>query len=326
MPPDTAASAPPNLSPADAAINTSLLLATVLLAGLTPVAAADALAEMPPFSTGLVRFSLAGLTLLTAQRLWPRKSTAARQPIARRDYGRFALAAFLCVPVNQATFLTGVKYSNATHAALFYALTPVLVYLFTVIGGLARLSGRWALATALAFAGAAIIALNGLRVGPGAGYLVGDSLLLGAVTSWALYTIAVRPLTQRYGGVRSAALVMTTGAVMYLPAWLVDGSSFDLARFSRRAVFAFLFITFVTSGINYMIWTVALSRIDINRLAVVRNGAPIVTIIVAYYWRGEPLSLLLFVGAALILSGISLANWDAVRAMLRRTLTRRPAA
>ena len=163
-----------------ALLNTALLVAVVIVAGLTPVAARDAMVEMPPLSTGFVRFSIAALLFYLTRLIRGERDARARTPIERRDRWRLLVAALLCVPINQYTFLGGVRLANASHAGLFYALTPVIVYILARLTGLSRRSRRMGTAAALAFIGAAVIGWDGLQIGDDSRFFFGDVLLFGA--------------------------------------------------------------------------------------------------------------------------------------------------
>ncbi len=303
-----------------AAVNAGLMLLIVCFAGLTPVAARDAMQEMPPLSTGLARFGTAAIVLLLTRLIWRPNDAKSRTPIRRGDWPRFLLAAALCVPINQICFLGGVKLASATHAGLFYALNPVLVYLLTLMLGRARLSMRMGVAAVLAFVGAATIGWEGLQLGSSRLFFYGDVLLFGAVASWAGYTVVAAPLAERYGAIRSLSIVATVGSLMYLPAAWIDGYQLLTGSYSWRALTGFAFITLITSYLNYMLWFTALTRIDINRLSVVTNAAPLVAVVAAHYWHHDPLTAWLLLGGSLILTAITLANWDKLRALRGRTL------
>jgi drug/metabolite transporter (DMT)-like permease len=298
-------------------INIVLLTSVILLSGLTPVAAKDAMSELPPLSTGLIRFSVAGLLLLVTWLLRRDPAAPTERPIPRSDYARFVLAALLCVPANQAFFLTGVRNANASHAGLFYALNPVIVYLLTlVVGGAAR-SLRMAAAAVIAFAGAAVIGLDGLLSAGGGTFVTGDVQLFLAVFSWSLYVVVAQPLNERYGSVRSLMIMMLLGALLYAPVWLIDGRQFDLLRAGPQALVGFIYLAVLTSYLNYLLIFVAMARIDMNRLSVAVNAAPIVSVLAAWLLRDEPITGWLAAGAALIIAAITLANWDKLRSLRR---------
>lgn len=294
----------------------ALMALIVLIGGLTPVAARFALREMPPFSTGVVRFGLAGACLLITMLVLRRSDPRSRRPIDRADLPRFLACALLCVPINQATFLSGVKLAGAAHSGLLYALNPVLVFLITLIVGSVKASTRMALAATLAFAGAAVIGLDSLLAASGPS-LAGDGLLFIAVLTWATYSVLVGPLGAKYGPLRSLTIIIVSGVLLYSPALLIDGHELRFGSLSAAAWLGFLYISLLTSFLSYLLWLFVLMRLNVNRLAVAMNASPLVAVIGANQFCGEPITRWLAVGAGLILLAITLANWHAVQELFR---------
>lgn len=311
-------------------LNAALILAIILLAGLTAPAAKSALNDLPALSTGFVRFGLAGLLLLLTAFGSQLVKRTQEPRLRQRDAWRWILAAVLCVPANQYFFLVGTQLANASHSGLFYALNPVLTFLITVAIGHTRWSLRMALASILAFIGTATLFFDGaVRSGamtdPNANFLLGDLLLFGAVATFAAYSVTVLPLAKEYGASRAAGIVMTAGAILYAPVWWIDGSGFRLAAASSAAIIGFLFITIGTSYVNYALWFVALRRLEINRLSIAVNAAPIIAVVASWLLLGEHLTSYLGVSGLLLLLAIGLANWDRLRAILRnRSTPQRP--
>ena len=306
------------------ALTAGLLVVYVMVAGTTPVAARDALLEMPAITTGVMRFGIASALLLTtwllarrSERLWD---------IRRGDWGRLAVAAILCVPLNQAFFLYGTQMANSSHAGLFYGLTPVLIFLITLTMGLTRWSLRMGLAALFAFAGAATIALMSYRAGQGPRFLIGDALLFGAVLTWAIYSVVALPLISRYGALRALTLIITVGTLIYLPAVAIDVRELHFAALTPRAWGGFLFISIGASYLNYLLWFVLMTRMDINRMSIAANSSPIVAVIAAHFHHGEPLTPWLLIGGGLILTAITLANWERLRAVLKHNRSHAPPA
>ncbi len=298
-------------------LNAILVLVLITIGGLTPSAARFAMLKMPIFSTGLIRFSIASILLLLTQRFWMRGDPRAAVPIDPRDGRRILICAFLCVPLNQAFYLAGVKMANAAHAGLFYAINPVLVYLFSLMIGLAGWSNRMAIASLMAFLGAAVIFLDGCLTGVCENFLMGDGALLLAVTTWAAYSVLVGPLGHKYGPIRILARIMSIGSLMYLPALLIDGVELAPGHLNWQAIAGFAFITLFTSYLNYALWFVAMLRIGVNRLAVALNAAPLLAVPAAHYLCGEPITNWLTLGGGIILVAILLANADRIRALLK---------
>ena len=88
------------------------------------------LLAIPPLALATLR--MAGAALLMAAVLGVRARGA--RPIPRSAWPEIALLGVIGVTINQTAFLTGLKDSTPTHAALLYALTPACVQLLTQAG------------------------------------------------------------------------------------------------------------------------------------------------------------------------------------------------
>ena len=285
-----------------------LLTAVTLIAGITPIAARMATSEIPPMLIPLVRFGTAGMLLaLTVKwlRLWKR--------VDRQHWTLLASLGFLCVPVNQVGYLGGIKRSTASHAGIAYALVPVLIYWISVGLRRARLSWRLAIASVLAFVGAALVsqATTSTQNSAKATFL-GDALLLSAASSWSLFVVLSQPLVKELGAVLTLCLVFLLGTVFHLPVaagesiWLANG--FSLASVTWKGWVGLAYLTLITAYLNFLLWYVVTSRYDVTRSAVVTNAHFIVTVLVEYALFGLFIGWIALIGAALLLTGIALAT------------------
>jgi drug/metabolite transporter (DMT)-like permease len=290
-----------------------LLAATTLIAGLTPIAARMATAELPPLTLAFFRFGAAGVLLvLTAKALGLRWSIT---PANRRLIIGLGV---LCVPINQFGFLVGIKLANASHAAIAYALVPVLVYWISLLLGRTPLTLRMGLASAIAFAGAAVVDLSTTQAisrpaSFGLGVFVGDLLLLSAALSWSLFAVLSQPLVKELGAVQTLTSVFLIGTLWQIPLVAADALWFDLSTFQLASVTwqgwaGFAFITLVTAYLNYLLWYLVTARYDITRSSVVTNTHFLITVIIEASWFQQRLSGWVAVGSALLLLGIILAT------------------
>lgn len=296
-----------------------LLGTTTLISGLTPVAAGLATEELPPLTLALVRFGVAGVLLrLTANAL--------RIPLRFQPGDRWLLLllAAICVPVNQAAFLFGVRLASASHAGIAYALVPVLVFWLTLVMGTARLTARLAIATVLAFVGAAAASYTGPDVGGGdmsavsgvaTRVLLGDGLLFAAAVSWSLFIVWSQDLVKRAGAVQTLAAVFLIGAALQVPLAVADVLFFDAARFewgsvSWRGLGGFAFITLITAYTNFLLFYLVLARYDVTRASIVTNASFLIAVLVDAAITQRPLSLWVAVGSVLLFIGIGLTRHD----------------
>ncbi len=174
----------------------------ILIASTSATASKVAVREIPTGLVPLVQFGTAGLVLLPL--VW--RSKAFRRMI-RYDKARLLLTAALFLPIRSNFFFNGIKLAPTTHFALIDAAFPLIVLaLATTIGqerpSLGRLIGGLA-----SMAGVAVIFLENLNGRPpeGRDAMLGDLLLVLAVTSGGAYVVVLKPLVVRYGSLPTLA-------------------------------------------------------------------------------------------------------------------------
>ncbi len=279
----------------------------VLIASGTFLVAKATLREFPPLVLALFRFVLAAGVLWPITR-WARP----HKRIAPGDRGRIALLGLLAVPLNQGLFLYGMQWASASHAALLYALTPAFVTLFGVSRG-ARPRASQLAGIALAFAGVAtLMAQRGLHFDRHS--LAGDLIILAAVVAWALYLVAGRSVTRRYGPLLVTAESLAAGTLMYLPIGLIALRGFHPHAISAGGWSGLLYLAWLTSAVNYVIWFWGLQYLKASTVALMTNLQPVVTAAMAWVILDEPLPAGFALSAALVLGGV----WIAQRGALAR--------
>jgi drug/metabolite transporter (DMT)-like permease len=272
----------------------------ILLGSSTATAAKFALREVPPGLLPIIRFGVAGLLMLPL---------VARSigPLVRRDGARLLVAAALCVPTNQFFFLTGTRLAPTSHVGLIYAACPLVVLALATLLGQERLvPGRLA-GVVLSVLGVAVIGLGSLPRGGAAGgeTLLGDLLLVGAVTSWGAYLTVNKPLVARHGPLPTLAATFLLGCLLDLPIALgTTPGPAALAKVSAGAWLSLAYLTLVVTTFGLACQNLALRRFDASHVASVGNVAPILTVVWGVLLLGESLTPALVLGGALTVGGV----------------------
>jgi drug/metabolite transporter (DMT)-like permease len=276
----------------------ALVLNQLLSAG-THLIAKGTLNAIGPLSTALLRFLGASIALLLFQFLRPR-----RERVAREDIPKLLLLGFLVVPLNQGFFLFGLSQSTASHAALLYALTPAVV--FVLARRFLKEGDTWGklLGIIAAFTGEALILLD-RGLAREIAVLRGDALMLLAVFSWAVYTIASKDLLRRYDPMTVTSWVLVAGTAMSLPALFLPGAIPPLRSLSLPVWGGIAFLAIGTSVIAYPLWLYALRRLEASKVAITTNAQPVLTSALSWALFHERFGLSFFIGATLVLFGVT---------------------
>lgn len=115
-------------------------------------------------------------------------------------------------------------------------------------------------------------------------------------------------MIRKYGPLRTTTWTLSVGTV----GLLLLGAS-DLAALEFGAVSAVAWIGVVYAGVfalavAYLLWYRGVQRIGSSRTAAYSNLVPVVALLVAWAWLGEVPSVLQWMGAAVILVGISVTR------------------
>ena len=309
MPEEHAAAASPSLAAppaprsANAVVDAVLYVYVPLVWGLNYIVIKAALpAFVSPLAFNAVRWAFAAAVLLLVvavrrDRLW----------VVSQDRPRVLALALVGNALQQATFVEGIRLTTAGHAAQFMSLTPVLVAAASAVLGLERVARvTWA-GIVLSVAGVAAILHPGASARPAAS-VWGDLLVLASAACWAYYTIACRPLTQRYPPSVVATLPALPAAAVLVLAGI---PALRLQQWSAVGPAAWAGIVYsggLLIALGYVAWSAAIRRIGASRTAALVNLNPVVALIAAWLLLGERLDPVQAAGAALVIGGVALTR------------------
>ncbi len=271
----------------------------VLVWGTTWAAIRVGLAGIPPFTGVAMRFTLAGLLLLS---LAPRFGV--RLGASRRERALWAANAFLSFGVSYAVVYWCEQYIPSGLAAVLFATYPLLVaalaHFFLPGERLAPAAGAGLL---LGFAGVAVIFSDDLRLLGGEQVRTAALVMLVSPVVSAVSMILIK----RWGaGIHPLSLA----AVPMLAAGLAMGIvalAFERGRtlvLDARSLGALLYLTVFGSAVTFTVYYWLLARVSATRVALTSYVIPIVAVAVGAVAFHEPVRPRLLAGSALVLAGV----------------------
>jgi drug/metabolite transporter (DMT)-like permease len=302
--PQVSPEAPPATAAAGFTLTDLTLLFTVTIWGFNFVIVKAVLDVMSPLGFLAVRMVLAMVIMLGIYQLSDGEFRLPRREwLALLGLGLFGSTAY------QLFFIHGLDRTTAGNAALIQAALPVVVAVVTHVLGSERLQPLAWLGVVLSFAGIYLV----IRGGPnqvtfGTDSLVGDLLLVGAVASWATYTVLAKPVLARHPPLRVTAFSMLGGVpplvLVSIPALMAEPWG-DLPASAWLAV---VYSGGLSIALSYLLWNRGLVRVGGARTSVYVNLVPVVAVLAAFFFLGESLSWLQLAGGAVIFAGIVLTR------------------
>ena len=279
-----------------------LLLATVLFWSFNFTAVKYALTHgWQPLSYASVRFAI-GAALFSAV-TYGREQTLR---VRRDDVWLLLGAAALGIWLNQLSFSYAVRLTTAATVALVFGTLPIFVALISQALRMERLRLRHWIAAAVSFSGVALVALgasSGIR-----GDLGGILLGLGAVVTWAGYSVAMGPLMRRYSPYRISAFVLLVGAIPLLVSAATQLAAQDWSELGGLAWAAFVYSLFFSLVFTNIMWFTAIDRVGAARSSLYANLQPFLGAVFALLVLSEEMDTLQVAGGFVIAAGILLAR------------------
>lgn len=278
----------------------ALMVAVSLLWGVAFVGIKEALAFVSPSTLTLLRFAVADAGLLVMALLW----RGARPVSIAGDGPRYIALAVLGIPVYHLAITWGEDRTGAGAAALIVATAPVMVAVLSMLVLRESIPARRALGIALAFGGVAVLSLKGSPApGEHATQISGVLVAMLSPMSWAVYTVLARPLLQRVPAMRMTSTVFLIGGVTLLP--LIRASTFREAVAMPAAGWAWVvFLGLGSSVAGYLVFNIALARMEAAKVAVFLYMVPVVALLSARVILGEPLTKWVALAAVLVVGGV----------------------
>ncbi|MDR2037113.1 MAG: DMT family transporter [Bacteroidales bacterium] len=201
-----------------------------------------------------------------------------------------------------------LKITLASNVSLIVCTAPILTTILSrIFLKNEKMHRQMIWGSIMALLGVALVVFNGnfvLKVHP-----LGDFLSLLAAFLWAVYTILLKRLGDRYSTLFITRKVFFYGLLSITPVFIFKPLMSDISVLSRPVVWGnLLFLGFVASLICYFLWNMSLKRLGAVRTTNYIYLIPLVTMIVSLIILEEKITWIALSGAAFILAGVSLAG------------------
>lgn len=297
-----------------------------LVWGSTYLATAVGVRALPPFSFGALRFLIGGALLLAVARALP----SYRAPPTRADRGlewrRILIVGATACLVSNGCNAWGLQYVASNQSALLNATVAFWVTLFGLFGARGHSPSRRAwIGIAIGLAGTALILLPRAPAGPVLpspyGPLIPELVILCGCMGWAAGTVLQRSTHVGFDLLTFTALQQIAGGLMLLA---LGGATGEFSRewaWSPNAFIALGYMAIVSSCIAYAAYAWLTQNAAPSQIGTYALVNPAVATLLGWFALDEHLVATQWLGMIVILTGVVLVNWSALRsgsAMLSR--------
>ncbi len=212
-----------------------------------------------------------------------------------------------------------LEYTLVTNVSLLTSTSPLITTFIVMLLYRADKPGAgMIIGSFVAFTGVACVIFNSsfnLEINP-----LGDLLALAASFSWAFYSLLLKKLNANYDVWFITRKTFIYGVLTALPMYLIDPPTFGpIEIVSNWSLLSnLLFLGLGASLIAFVLWSETVKKVGALKANNYMYFQPIITLIASVILLGEVISIIGYIGCALILGGLWLGDYLTQRQKMKR--------
>ncbi|WP_026675120.1 DMT family transporter [Alkalihalobacterium bogoriense] len=277
------------------------IIIAMVIVGSSVVVGKVLVSRIPVFLASEFRFLIASLILIP---IWVIKE--GRPTIDKREGVSLFFQAFCGVFLFSIFMLYGLKETTALEAGMLTSTLPAIVACIAVLILKEKISKITALGILFAVAGTILVNMSGhvSEVGSGNNHVVGNSLVLGAVISEALFIILGKASSKRVSPLTITTVMSIWGVLFFLPFSLYELRKFNLADVSLFDWGLLLYYGIFVTVLAFLFMYKGISEVPASHAGVATSVLPLAAVVLSVIFLHEPFSILHGVGLLCVLLAI----------------------
>ena len=258
----------------------------------------------PVFLLAWLRFGIAAVAMAG----WTRRAPA-EAGLSRHDRQLLFVESFFGNFLFSICMLFGVAMTSALAAGVIMAAIPAVVAVLSRIFLGERISPRVAAGIACAVGGIALVSAANPAQSTEGSLLLGNLLLMGAVSCEAIYVVVGKKLTGNVSPKRISALINLWGFALVTPFGVWQGLRFDFGAVPQASWWLLVGYAIAASMVTVWLWMTGLKHVPASRAGIFTVLLPMSAAAVGVVFLGERFSAVQGAAFGLALAGVVLATW-----------------
>jgi drug/metabolite transporter (DMT)-like permease len=261
-------------------------------------------AVFPVFLLAWIRFGIAAVAMTT----WTRRAPD-EAPLSPRDRKLLFLESFFGNFLFSICMLYGMALTSALAAGVIMAAIPAVVALLSRVFLHERVAPRTVAGIACAVGGIALVSFAKHDPTNAVSSILGNVMLMAAVTCEAIYVVIGKKLTGKVSPKRISALINLWGLALVTPFGIWQALRFDFSAVLPASWSLLVSYAMAASVVTVWLWMTGLKHVPASNAGVFTVLLPITAAAVGVVFLGERISAVQASAFALALLGVVLATW-----------------
>jgi drug/metabolite transporter (DMT)-like permease len=276
----------------------SLLVANVIYGLNFSIAKAIMPDSIKPFALVSVR-SLLGTGLFWFSGLFLPKET-----VSRKDLLYLFGCSFFGVVINQVLFLVGLEMTSPINSSIILSTNPIFAFIFAALILRESISFMKGAGLALGLSGVLLLILQNGSPDIGSRTFIGDVYTLINTISWALYTVIIKRMLEKYHPVTVMKWTFFFGMFTTIPAGYNQWSTMDWSSIPFKGWLGIAFVVIFATYLGYLLISFGLRRLSPTIVSTYTYTQPVIAAYLASILGQDHIDMVMIVSAFLIFAGV----------------------
>jgi drug/metabolite transporter (DMT)-like permease len=214
----------------------------------------------------------------------------------------------------------GLQHVSAGLERLILFLYPTVTVLVTAVLYRRGIPQMVRMAMALSYVGLALVFVHDMGESRSHETLLGSIMVFGSMLAYSFYLVGTGHVIARVGVVRFTAYAMLVSTVISLGQFLVVRGPHLPSTLVPQVLGIGLAMAVFSTVLPVFMLSFAIRRIGSDRASLIGSVGPVSTILLAWWWLGERVTVLQVAGSAMVLLGVMLIGRTPVPAKSEQSL------
>lgn len=232
-----------------------------------------------------------------------------KEKIIIGDYPRIFLASIFGTALNMLTFFKGLSMTTPISASVIMVTAPIIVLSFSAFFLKEKATKRKLSGIFIGMFGAILLIVYGNEIGVSSNAVFGNILVFVNATSYALYLILIKNLTQKYHPLTLAKWLYLFGLLLVTPFGIHEFNQIDWGSIPFTGVLRISYVVVFTTFLAYMFNLFAIKKLKPTTISIFIYLQPVLATTYALMVGSDILNEVKIIATLLIFIGVYLVSY-----------------
>jgi len=249
-------------------------------------------------------------SLFAAGLFWITSLFLPKETVSRKDLLYLLGCSFFGVVINQILFLAGLNLTSPINSSIIISTNPIFAFVFAALILKENITFLKGSGLAIGLSGVLLLILQNGTPDLASSTFLGDVFTMINTISWALYTVIIKRMLEKYHPVTVMKWTFFFGMFTTIPAGYSQWSTMDWSSIPVKGYLSIGFVIVFATYLGYLLISFGLRRLSPTIVSTYTYINPIIAAYLASLMGQDHIDLVMVISALLIFTGVFVVSWQ----------------